>query len=127
MARKKHYLNNKDLLEEIRKSKEQGKLTDNAVKMFMLLSERIISRLPYANDYLREEALSGARLDLLMYWDRFDEAKSTNAFSYYSQVAKCGSARSFNTCYKYGKKFKGSLVSMDGSSSNSDSEGVYSI
>ena len=38
----KVYLRNKDLLAEIIKSKEQGKLTPEAVQMLIMLSERAI-------------------------------------------------------------------------------------
>jgi len=125
--RKKHYLNNRDLLNEILLSKKLGELTPKAIKMFLLLSERVISRLPYADDYLREEALAGARMDLILYWNRFDETKSNNAFSYCTQIAKNGSAKAFNKCYKYGKKFKGNLISMDGNNQNTEDGGIYSI
>lgn len=127
MAKKKHYLNNRDLLNEILLSKEVGELTNKAIQMFMLLSERVISRLPYADDYLREEALAGARMDLILYWNRFDETKSDNAFSYLTQICKMGAAKSFNKSYKYGKKFKGTIISMNGSARNDDSNGFYSI
>lgn len=125
----KYYLNNKDLLSEILKSKTEGNLTPKAIKMLMLLSERAISRLPYIEDYLREEALSGAIEDILKYWDRFDENKSENSFSYYTQIAKAGAAKSFNICYQYGKKFKGTLISMEGSkrSADSDSTPMYNF
>jgi len=121
------YIRNKDLLKELIESKEKGELTKNAVKMFILLSERIVSRMSYVNQYLKEEAISGAKLDLLLYWKGFNPKKSTNAFSYLSQIAKNGLAKSFNKCYKLGKKFKGTILRIDGSSHNSDSEGIYSI
>jgi len=38
MSRKKNYLNNKDLLAEIIKSKEQDELTPTALKMLMMLA-----------------------------------------------------------------------------------------
>lgn len=83
-----YYLNNADLLKELAASKEEGKLTNKAVEMFILLAERVISRLPYADDYLREEAESGAKMDLLLYWNRFDPNKSNNAFAYLTQICK---------------------------------------
>ena len=127
--RSKHYLSNKDLLKEILISKEQDKLTDKAFNMLMLLAERVVSRLPYANNYLREEAHSGAVLDLLLYWDRFDPDISTNAFSYYTQVSKSGCCKGFNISYKGGKKFQGTLISMDGSyqRDSDNTGGIYSI
>ena len=41
----KHYVTNKTLVPEIIKSKEQGKLTKEAIKMLIMLSERAIRKL----------------------------------------------------------------------------------
>jgi len=124
-----NYLSNSELLKEIVYCKGTGKLTNKAVEMFILLAERVVSRLPYADDYLREEAESGAKMDLLLYWNRFDPTKSTNAFAYLTQICKMGAAKSFNKSYKFGKKFKGKLISMSSgwSSDDSDTDGIYSI
>jgi hypothetical protein len=124
----KYYLTNKELLDEIIKSKEKDELTEKAFNMLMLLAERVVSRLPYVNDFLREEALAGAKLDILLYWKGFDINKGGNAFSYYTSIVKNGAAKSFNTAYKFGKKFKGMVISMDGSHHTTDSEdGLYSL
>lgn len=127
MAKSKHYLNNKDLLFEIIESKKVGELTNKAVKMLILLAERVVSRLPYSDSFLREEAESGAKLDLLLYWDRFDESKSNNAFAYFTQIAKNGAAKNFNINYQMGKKFKGRVISLDGSKSSTENDGIYTI
>ena len=44
-----HYVTNKNLVPEIIKSKEDGKLTKDAIDMLILLSERAIRKLQYKN------------------------------------------------------------------------------
>ena len=47
MPRKKNYLNNKDLYDQIVISKAQDALTRDAEKMLQLLAERAINKLTY--------------------------------------------------------------------------------
>ena len=117
----KVYLRNKDLLAEIIKSKEQGKLTPEAVQMLILLSERAIRKLKYRNPEDRADCLSFAQLDLFKYWDRFKPEKSNNAFAYFTQIAKKGYAKGWNKLYP--KKYSGT-IRISGSS---DEGGIYSI
>jgi len=116
MARKRNYLNNRDLLMEIKLSKEKGNLTPTAVKMLILLSEKLQTRLKYQDDEDRKDCLAFAQLDLLSYWDRFDENKSSNAFAYYTQIAKKGLAKGWNKLHpnKYSN-----TISIDGKTSDS--------
>lgn len=93
------YLKNADLLEEIRRSKQQGKLTDKAVRMFILLANKSSEKLKYKNPDDREDCISSAIEDLLRYWDRFDETKSTNAFAFYTQISKNGFAKGWKKLY----------------------------
>jgi hypothetical protein len=116
----KEYLNNKDLYNEIVKSKEQDKLTPDAEKMLILLAERAINKLPYINEDDKYDCLSFGILDLLKYWRGFNP-KYTNAFAYFTEMAKKGYAKGWNKLHP--KKYKGT-VSIEGSA---DSEGIYSI
>lgn len=90
------YLNNKDLLHQIIVSKEQCKLTPIAVDMLWKLVKESSKKLKYKDPQDREDCMSAAMLDLLRYWDRFDPAKSTNAFAFFTQVAKNGFAKGWN-------------------------------
>ena len=92
MARKKNYLNNKDLYNAIVESKDQDKLTPTAEKMLMLLAERAINKLTYVNNDDRDDCLQFAMLDLLKYWRNFNP-KYTNAFAYFTEIAKRGYAK----------------------------------
>ena len=49
MARKRNYLNNRDLLEEIILSKEKDELTPKALEFLMLLADKCSNRLTYRN------------------------------------------------------------------------------
>ena len=93
VAKKKNYLNNKDLYNEIVKSKEEGKLTRDAEKMLVLLAEREIRKLTYVNEDDINDCLQFALLDLLKYWQNFNP-KYTNAFAYFTEIAKRGSSSS---------------------------------
>jgi len=90
-----HYVKNKDLLVEILISKEQGKLTDTAVNMLILIANESNKNLRYKDPMDKEDCISAALEDLIKYWDRFNPEKSTNAFAFYSQIAKHGFAKGF--------------------------------
>ena len=87
------YLKNSDLLKEVILCKAQGKLTDTAVQMFIMLAKKTSERLKYKNPKDREDCISSALEDLLRYWDRFDPNKSNNAFAFYTQITKNGFAK----------------------------------
>ena len=118
MARKKNYLNNKDLYNAIVESKDQDKLTTTAEKMLMLLAERAINKLTYVNSDDRQDCLQFAMLDLLKYWRNFNP-KYTNAFAYFTEIAKRGYAKGWNKIHP--QKYKGTL-SIDRISTGGDGE-----
>ena len=95
MPRKKNYLNNRDLYDQIVLSKEADKLTPDAEKMLILLAERAINRLVYLNSDDKNDCLQFAILDLLKYWRNFNP-KYTNAFAYFTEIAKRGYAKGWN-------------------------------
>lgn len=107
VAKKKNYLNNKDLYNEIVKSKEAGKLTRDAEKMLVLLAERTIRKLTYVNEDDRNDCLQFALLDLLKYWQNFNP-KYTNAFAYFTEIAKRGYAKGWNKIHP--TKYKNTTV-----------------
>ena len=120
MPRKKNYLNNKDLYEQIVLSKDADELTRDAEKMLQLLAERAINKLTYVNDMDRDDCLQFALLDLLKYWRNFNP-KYTNAFAYFTEIAKRGYAKGWNKLHP--NKYKGT-ISMDRiNSNNSDNDG----
>lgn len=88
-----HYVKNKDLLREVLISKEQNQLTATAVDMFIKIATESNKNLRYKDPMDKEDCISAAIEDLLKYWDRFNPEKSTNAFAFYSQIAKHGFAK----------------------------------
>ena len=120
VAKKNNYLNNKDLYDEIVKSKEQGKLTRDAEKMLVLLAERAIRKLSYVNEDDRQDCLQFALLDLLKYWENFNP-KYKNAFAYFTEIAKRGYAKGWNKIHP--TKYKNTMSIDRISSRNSDQDG----
>jgi DNA-directed RNA polymerase specialized sigma subunit len=88
-----YYVKNSELLKEVISSKENGKLSDRAVAMFILIATESNKKLKYKDPMDREDCISAALEDLIRYWDRFDPAKSNNAFAFFSQIAKHGFAK----------------------------------
>lgn len=123
MARNKNYLNNKDLYAEIVASKEQDKLTPKAEKMLVMLAERAIRKLSYVNEDDRQDCLQFAILDLLKYWKNFNP-QYTNAFAYFTEIAKRGYAKGWNKLHP--QKYKDTL-SIDRSSSAQGEGGIFNI
>lgn len=120
VPRKKNYLNNKDLYNEIVKSKELDKLTPTAEKMFILLAERTINKLTYVSGDDRNDCLQFALLDLLKYWRNFNP-KYPNAFAYFTEIAKRGYAKGWNKIHPV--KYKNTMSIDRVNTSGSDSDG----
>lgn len=125
MAKSKNYLNNKDLYNEIVKSKEDDKLTKNAEKMLVLLAERTIRRLKYVNDDDRQDCLQFALLDLLKYWQNFNP-KYKNAFAYFTEIAKRGYAKGWNKIHPIKYKNTMSIDHINSKGFDQDS-GMFNI
>ena len=120
----KYYINNRDFTNEIIACKKTGQLSDAAVNYFITLANRAIKKLKFSNPLDREDCIQSALLDLVRYWKNFDETKSNNAFSYFTQVSKNGYAKEYKRIYKHiGKDEKIEFVSL---SSTGDSE-IYTI
>ena len=118
--KRKEYLNNKDLYDEIVKSKDLGTLTPTAERMLVLLAERAITKMKYLSIDDKNDCLSFAVLDLLKYWRSFNP-KYKNAFAYFTEIAKKGYAKGWNKLYP--KKYAGT-ISING---GIDSDGIYSL
>lgn len=121
----KNYLNNKDLYNEIVKSKDQDKLTPDAEKMLVLLAERAIRKMKYVDDMDREDCLQFALLDLLKYWRNFNP-QYPNAFAYFTEIAKRGYAKGWNHIHP--QKYKNTLsIDRAGYRGDGDDGGIYTI
>jgi hypothetical protein len=126
VAKKKNYLNNKDLYDEIVKSKEGGKLTRDAEKMLVLLAERAIRKLSYVNEDDRQDCLQFALLDLLKYWQNFNP-KYKNAFAYFTEIAKRGYAKGWNKIHPTKYKNTMSIDRINSRGSTDQDGGMFNI
>lgn len=108
------YVKNKDLLAEIVKSKEKGELTPQALEMLMKMAREISKVFKYKYEEDREDCISYAVEDILKYWRNFDPAKSANAFAYYTQMIKNGSAKGWRILYPIKSSRKVSISTTDG-------------
>lgn len=82
----RQYVSNPALFKEIIKSKERGKLTPAALKMFDLMIRNISAKKHYNDEDDRKDCWQGAWLDILLYWQGFNPEKSKNPFAYFTSV-----------------------------------------
>ena len=109
----KIYVANKDLLREIKLSKERDQLTYNAVKMLQLIAENLAKKKHYKCPEDKEDCIQTAMLDIALYWRSFDPEKYNNPFAYYTSMLCNGLAKGWNRIYG---KFKSSeMTSIDNS------------
>lgn len=92
------YLSNKELYKEILISKNMGKLTREAQKMFDIMVERLLKMFDM-DYYTREECKQTAYLFLYQRWFNYNE-EYTNAFAYFTEVIKTGIMTGFNILYE---------------------------
>jgi len=99
MAKKKskHYVSNKEFFEEMVEFRKDCKAAEDAgeeypqvpvciAKKLMLIAERLSFRPNFINYTYRDEMISDALENCLMYIRNFDPEKSNNPFSYYTQI-----------------------------------------
>jgi hypothetical protein len=122
----KVYLHNKDLYIEIIISKATGKLTPRAKIMLELLAKRTIKKMRYYNSDDRDDCMQGGLLDIFSNWYSFNSDKSDNCFSYFTEVFKRGTAKTWNTLFskKGDSEHKIKLISIE---SSNDGMGLHSI
>ena len=93
------YVKNKELREELIKSKEQDELTPRALEMIMLMAEKFGTKLNYAREEDFQDCRSSAIMDCWMYWRGYKAEKSPNAFAYITQMIKNGYAKGWRKLY----------------------------
>lgn len=86
--RSTNYLNNADLLVQIKLSKAQGRMTNELAKMLMVLCERFATKGSYAGYSYNEDMQSYALVSLCKTWSTFNPDVGTNPFAYYTQCVK---------------------------------------
>lgn len=88
--RKVNYLNNKDLLIEIRKSKEQDppQMTDKLAHMLQTLAARYGKRGNFSGYSYNEDMQAFAVMMLVRTWKAFNPELSQNPFAFFTQCIK---------------------------------------
>jgi len=91
-------IKNADLRREIIKSKEQDTLTTEALAMLVLMSKKFADSMSYFYPEDKQDCIQGSMMDCFMYWRGYDP-QFPNAFAYYTQIIKSGSAKVFKKLY----------------------------
>lgn len=89
--RKRNYLSNANMLEQLKLSHEQGEITEELAKMFMLLVERYASKIRFrVTESFKEDMKGFAIATLIKGWRSFNAEKyeKPNPFAYFTQCAK---------------------------------------
>lgn len=112
------YVSGKELFEEIVKSKERGELTPRSIFLLQKMIKEISKIFTYSREEDKEDCMAFAMFDVLLYWNRFNPEKSTNAFAFFTQTIKNGTYKGWRRLYKE-KSSKFISTSQD--------NGVYNI
>lgn len=84
--KKKNYLNNADMLIELKKCHEKGRLTEEMGNMFLMLTKRYASIPRFSGYSYNDEMQSFALLTLTKVWKGFDANRFNNPFAYFTQI-----------------------------------------
>jgi len=82
------YLNNKELLVEVRKSKELGRMSDTLARMLQLLCSKYAKKGNFVNYSYNEDMQAYAMMMLVRTWNGFDPDKGSNPFAFFTQCIK---------------------------------------
>ncbi len=86
--KKTNYLNNADLLAEVIKSKEQGRMTDKLARMLTILTSNYSKKHIFASYTYNDDMQAYAMMMLVRTWHKFDETRFSNPFAFYTQCIK---------------------------------------
>ena len=93
------HVKNRDLREELIKSKKNYELTKEALDMFILIVKKFSNNFTYFYPEDKEDCISFAIMDCYQYWRGYDPEKSLNAFAYITQIAKNGMGKGWRKLY----------------------------
>lgn len=88
IAGKTLYLNNKDLMAEVKRSKDVGQMTNELATMLQLLCSKYAKKGNFINYSYNEDMQAYAMMMLVRTWNSFDPAKSNNPFAFFTQCIK---------------------------------------
>lgn len=79
-------VSNKELLEELAISRSKGHMTERLGELFMKLAKHYLNRYEWRNYTYKDEFYSLCLVYMCSCWEKFDPEKSSQAFSYFTQV-----------------------------------------
>jgi DNA-directed RNA polymerase specialized sigma24 family protein len=82
------YLNNKDLLAEVKKSKRKGEMSDRLARMLQMLCARYAKKGNFINYTYNQDMQAYAMMMLVRTWNSFNPEKSSNPFAFFTQCIK---------------------------------------
>jgi len=94
-----HYVNNNEMVEEFRKYKKTGVISDELGSMFIKIAQNLSNKSNFIGYTWKEEMIGEAVLTCIKYSKNFDPEKSNNAFGYISRFC-------YNAFIEYIKKQK---------------------
>ena len=99
----KMYINRNEFYDEILKSKELGELTPKAAKMFVLLSEKVPTKIRHKFKSIDDmnDCKQYGLLVLLTKWQKFDFENYDNPFAYYTEIFKKAMSFQNDKLYKH--------------------------
>ena len=116
-----NYVDKRELLTEIKISKEQNELTSRAVEMLLRMVKEGSRVFRYKNLMDKEDCMGRAFEDCWRYWRSFNpDHPKANVFSYFTQIIKFGAAKGMNELHPE-IKANIDLVPI------SESDGIYNI
>ena len=121
---KPHYIDNKLFLKEILAYREEiasaallgeesPRLSEYLGECFIKIANELSSKSNFVNYTFRDEMISDAIENCFMYANRFDPAKSSNPFAYFTQIAYYAFLRRILTEKKHLKKKYRYIESLD--------------
>lgn len=103
----------KDGLEEGQFSKDHGRITDRLARMYIMLCEKYAMKFNWRGYTYRDEMQNSAILQLTYVGLRFNEAKSSNPFAYYTAAITNSFCRVLNT-EKRNQNIRDDILEMNG-------------
>lgn len=88
VAGKTIYLSNKELLAEVKRSKEAGQMSNALAMMLQLLCSKYAKKGNFINYSYNEDMQAYALMMLVRTWNSFDPEKSNNPFAFFTQCIK---------------------------------------
>ncbi|TFH08862.1 MAG: hypothetical protein E4H14_05620 [Candidatus Thorarchaeota archaeon] len=82
------YLNNKELLAEVKRAKRKGEMTNALAQMLQMLTSRYAKKGNFVNYTYNEDMQAYAMMMLVRTWNAFNPEKSSNPFAFFTQCIK---------------------------------------